>query len=245
MIFVYFVFSNLLHSRKIAGKYFIYTFIALPIIIGLQSGWQSNDVTVPLISNALKASMLFLNSKSFLLSLLVLFVLVILFHKGISALRIFMSINLIFSILFITPLILDSFINKKDWTFVNQSFKGILNESFRCGLASNTYLTPKNVFSVQDFAKINEASMVISPGWYIFSPCLNFISITQGKWEMPKFISGPTIFDQQRLLVNTKIELFGCNSIDINPKWLSDNCFYSVTSGIPEMSPKLVESYNF
>ena len=87
--------------------------------------------------------------------------------------------------------------------------------------------------------------MVISPGSYIFSPCLNFISITQGRWEMPQFISGPTIFDQQRLLINAKIELLGCNSLDINPEWLSDNCFYSVTSEIPEMSPELVESYIF
>jgi hypothetical protein len=245
MIFVYFVFSHLLGSRKITGKYFIYIFIALPIVIGLQSGWQSNDFIVPLISNALKSSILFLNSISVIISLLVLFVLIILFYTRISTLRIFMSINLIFSTLFITPLILDAFIDKKDWTFVNQSFKGFLNESFRCGLASKSYLTPENVISVQDFAKMNEASMVILPGMYIFSPCLNFISITQGKWEMPKFISGTPIFDQQRLLVNTKIELLGCNSVDINPEWLSDNCFYSVTSGIPEMSPAIVESYIF
>jgi hypothetical protein len=245
MIFVYFVFSNFLNSSKIIGKYFIYAFITFPIIIGLLSGWQSNDFIVPINSSVLKTFILFLNSKSFMLALFALIVLVILIHKKISTLKIFMSINLVFSVLFLTPLILDSFINRKDWTFVNQSFQGIFNENFRCGLASNSFFTSENVVSVQDFAKKNEASMVISPGPYIFSPCLNFISINQGKWEMPNFISGTPIFDQQRLLVNTKIELFSCNAIDINPKWLSDNCFYGVTSAIPEVSPKVVESYNF
>jgi hypothetical protein len=237
MILVAYVFFAIKKFNVRLVFFMLYFFTSISFVFAFSKGWQSNDFDVKIRSSDLIALINKFNGNSLILGIIFVLIFLFIFNFRDFNLKFFTSLNLILIFQLISPAFIDSLIANNGWTFVRQSTIGVFDSRMRCGLAANTFLDDKKNVSIQQAIESTNGSIIISPGFFLFSPCLEFISTENGKWEMPAFVSGSPIFDQQRLLLESKLSSPFCNEIDPLPSWLSDYCFYQVSSSLKQIEP--------
>lgn len=245
MILLYFLMSHLDSLKRKSINIFFILLISIPLVTATKEGWQNMDFQLPIRSANINFWVYELIPRYSLTFSGLAIIIMIIFYRFIDFKKLLSLFNLLLTSIILLPSFLDSTIPHAGWTFVDQSFKGLWNEKYKCGLAADTYWKTNSEASIQIIASQNQDRVVITPSHYIFSPCLKFINMSYGKWEMPTFISGPVIMDQQRLLVETEIDLPACNSIENNYENSSDICFYKVKSSIPEIKPFTSVQYSY
>jgi hypothetical protein len=237
MILVAYVFFIIKQFKVRLGFYTLYFFTVISFVFAFSKGWQSNDFDVKIRSSDLSVLINNFNANSFILGIVFVVIFSVIFRFRDFNLKFFTSLNLILIFQLISPPFIDSIIANDGWTFVRQSTIGVFDSKLRCGLAADTFLDDQKSISVQQAIESTNSSIVISPGFFLFSPCIEFVSTENGKWEMPSYVSGSPIFDQQRLMLESKLSSPFCNEIDPQPSWLSDYCFYQVSSTVKQISP--------
>jgi len=237
MILVSYVFFTIKKSKEQLIFILLYSSTAISFVYAFSKGWQSNDFDVKIRSSHLSTFIINFNVNSLIIGLVLVVIFSFIFRFKDYSLKFFTSLNIVLIFQLISPTFIDSVIANKGWTFIRQSTIGIFDSKLRCGLAADTYLDNQKTISVQQSLESTDGSVVTSPGFFLFSPCLKFISNIDGKWDMPSFISGSPIFDQQRLMLESELSSPVCNEIDSRPSWLSDYCFYRVSSNIKQIGP--------
>ena len=245
MILVAYVFFVIKKFQERLIPFLIYILTLISFVFAFSKGWQSNDFDVKIRSSNLSSLVSIFNVNSLVIGIVIVVIFSLIFRFRDFKLKFFTSLNLILIMQLLLPPIIDSIIANNGWTFLRQTTIGVFDSELRCGLAADTYLDNQKKTSVQKSIESNNDSIVISPGFFLFSPCLDFISTKDGKWDMPSFVSGSPIFDQQRLMLESKLSSPFCNEIDPKQSWLSDYCFYRVSSNLKQINPTKFSSFLF